>query len=226
VERFGCGSYPPLLDLADVELARFGRHVYAGSVKTARRFFSSTNLVNSGFSSALGLWSAVSALGRRAPSRLVCGTVWPLYVLFRPLVVGAGVRGPRQHAYSLLIALIPTPFFTLSRHASGWVAHSASVAACLGATFMMLRPGWRLRRMTRAGVSMPAADGLRAPAMPNPPLRSRGTASTQIETECAVHAHDWGSREPRSSPMTADLRRRFDSIIAAAGQSRRAPASG
>ncbi len=143
------------LDRADGELARIGGmstpggHLYDYFVD---------NFVNSGFFIALGLGLGHSALGGAAVALgLVTGAA--LYICGYWSEWLERLEGPAAKAYSgafgfdlddLLYLLTPIVWL-------GWRAQLL-VAACFGATFMMLLTGWRLRRLVGRQTGAGAAD--------------------------------------------------------------------
>ena len=143
------------LDRADGELARVGGmstrggHLYDYFVD---------NFVNSGFFIALGIGLRHSALGQAAIAfGLVTGAA--LYVCGYWSEALERLEGPSAKAYSGAFGFDPddllyllTPIIWL-----GWNAQLV-VAACFGATFMMLLTGWRLRRLMSRQSDAGAAD--------------------------------------------------------------------
>jgi hypothetical protein len=144
-----------LLDRADGELARVGKMSTPGG---HRYDYLVDNLVNAAFFVGLGLGLRDSVLGGGA---VVLG-VWTgaaLYICGYWSEALERLEGPGSKAYSgafgfdlddLLYLLAPIIWL-------GWRTQLL-VAACLGATFMMLLTGWRLRRLTGRRVSASTAD--------------------------------------------------------------------
>jgi phosphatidylserine synthase len=135
-----------LLDRADGELARIGNMSTPGG---HRYDYLVDNAVNSGFFVALGLGLRESAWGGAAVA-LGLWTGAALYLCGYCAEKLERLEGSGHKAYSGAFGFdfddmlyLPTPIVWL-----GWRAQLL-VAACLGATFMMLLTGWRLWR--RAG---------------------------------------------------------------------------
>jgi len=136
------------LDRADGELARISGtctprgHLYDYYVD---------NFVNAAFFVALGIGLRTSYLGANAlalglatgAALFICG--WWSETLER-------LKGPGTKAYSGAFGFDPDDLLYLLAPIVwlGWQAE-VLVAACLGATFMMLLTGWRLREARRAG---------------------------------------------------------------------------
>jgi archaetidylinositol phosphate synthase len=144
-----------LLDRADGELARIGGMSTPGG---HRYDFLVDNLVNSGFFVALGLGLRNSALGGGAVA-LGLWTGVALYVCGHWSEALERFEGPGSKAYSGAFGFDPDDLLYLLAPIIwlGWRTQLL-VAACLGATFMMLLTGWRLRRMTSRRVNAGAAD--------------------------------------------------------------------
>jgi len=133
-----------LLDRADGELARIANM----STPAGHRYdYAVDNFVNSSFFVALGLGLRESTLGGPAIA-LGLWTGAALYACGYWSEVLEQLKGPGSKAYSgafgfdlddLLYLLAPIVWL-------GWRAQLL-VAACCGATFMMLLTGWRLRRL-------------------------------------------------------------------------------
>jgi phosphatidylglycerophosphate synthase len=143
-----------LLDRADGELARIG----GMSTPTGHRYdYLVDNVVNSGFFIALGLGLRESSLGGAAVA-LGLWTGAALYICGYWSEALEALEGPGSKAYTGAYGFDPddllyllTPIVWL-----GWRMQLA-VCACLGATFMMLLTGWRLRRLAGRRVDA-AAD--------------------------------------------------------------------
>ena len=144
-----------LLDRADGELARIGGMSTPGG---HRYDYLVDNVVNSGFFVALGLGLRDSALGGVAVALGVC-TGAALYVCGYWSEVLERLEGPGSKAYSGVFGFDPDDLLYLLAPIIwlGWRTQLL-VAACLGATFMMLLTGWRLRRLTSRRVDAGAAD--------------------------------------------------------------------
>ena len=142
------------LDRADGELARVGGmstpkgHLYDYYVD---------NLVNAGFFLALGIGLRHSDLG---PLAIALGltTGAALFVCGQWSEALERLKGPEAKAYHGAYGFDPddllyllTPILWL-----GWQAQLL-LAACLGATIMMLLTGWRLREAHRMRQAMPSA---------------------------------------------------------------------
>jgi archaetidylinositol phosphate synthase len=144
-----------LLDRADGELARLG----GMATPSGHRYdYLVDNIVNSGFFIALGLGLRESPLGGAAIA-LGLWTGTALYVCGYWSEALELLGGPGSKAYSGVYGFDPddllyllTPIIWL-----GWRLPLV-VCACLGATFMMLLTGWRLRRLTGRRVDASAAD--------------------------------------------------------------------
>ncbi|HEX7970114.1 MAG TPA: hypothetical protein VF502_17955, partial [Stellaceae bacterium] len=116
------------------------------------------NFVNSGFFVALGIGLHHSALGQAAVALgLMTGAA--LYVCGYWSELLERLEGPAAKAYSGAFGFDPddllyllTPMIWL-----GWNVQLL-VAACCGATFMMLLTGWRLRRLMSRQSDAEAAD--------------------------------------------------------------------
>ena len=144
-----------LLDRADGELARIGGMATPGG---HRYDYLVDNVVNSGFFIALGLGLRDSPLGGGAVA-LGLWTGTALYVCGYWSEALELLEGPGSKAYSGAYGFDPddllyllTPIVWL-----GWRMQLV-VCACLGATFMMLLTGWRLRRLTGRRVDAGAVD--------------------------------------------------------------------
>src|SRR6266852_4158989 len=107
---------------------------------------------------ALGLGLRDSALGGVAVALGVC-TGAALYVCGYWSEVLERLEGPGSKAYSGAFGFDPDDLLYLLAPIIwlGWRTQLV-VAACLGATFMMLLTGWRLRRLTSRRVDAGAAD--------------------------------------------------------------------
>jgi archaetidylinositol phosphate synthase len=134
-----------LLDRADGELARIGNMSTPGG---HRYDFLVDNVVNSGFFIALGLGLRDSASGLTAVA-LGLSTGAALYICGYWSETLERLEGPGSKAYSGAFGFDPddllyllTPIVWL-----GWRLQLL-VAACSGATFMMILTGMRLRRLT------------------------------------------------------------------------------
>jgi len=134
-----------LLDRADGELARIGNMATPGG---HRYDFFVDNIVNSGFFIALGLGLRDSASGIAAVA-LGLSTGAALYICGYWSEALERLEGPGSKAYSGAFGFDPddllyllTPIVWL-----GWRLQLL-VAACSGATFMMILTGMRLRRLT------------------------------------------------------------------------------
>src|SRR5260370_42553904 len=115
------------------------------------------NVVNSGFFVALGLGLRDSALGGVAVALGVC-TGAALYVCGYWSEVLERLEGPGSKAYSGVFGFDPDDLLYLLSPIIwlGWRTQLL-VAACFGATFMMLPTRWRLRRLiSRRGAARPA----------------------------------------------------------------------
>ena len=144
-----------LLDRADGELARVGNMATPGG---HRYDFLVDNIVNSGFFIALGLGLRESASGAAAVA-LGLSTGAALYICGCWSEALERLEGPGSKAYSgafgfdaddLLYLLAPIVWL-------GWRSQLL-VAACFGATFMMLLTGWRLRRLAGRRADVGAAE--------------------------------------------------------------------
>ena len=144
-----------LLDRADGELARLGGMSTPGG---HRYDYLVDNVVNSGFFVALGLGLRVSALGGGAVA-LGLWTGAALYVCGYWSETLERLEGPGSKAYSGAFGFDPDDLLYLLAPIIwlGW-RMQLLVAACLGATFMMLLTGWRLRRLISRRVEAGAAD--------------------------------------------------------------------
>ena len=144
-----------LLDRADGELARIGGMSTPGG---HRYDYLVDNVVNSGFFVALGLGLRNSVLGSGAVA-LGLGTGAALYVCGYWSEMLERLEGPGSKAYSGAFGFDPDDLLYLLAPIIwlGWRTQLL-VAACLGATFMMLLTGWRLRRLTSRRAEASAAD--------------------------------------------------------------------
>jgi CDP-alcohol phosphatidyltransferase-like enzyme len=144
-----------LLDRADGELARIGGMSTPGG---HRYDYLVDNVVNSGFFLALGFGLRESALGRGGIA-LGLGTGVALYVCGYWSEALERFEGPGSKAYSGAFGFDPDDLLYLLAPIIwlGW-GKQLLVAACLGATSMMVLTGWRLRRLTSRRIDAGAAD--------------------------------------------------------------------
>jgi archaetidylinositol phosphate synthase len=144
-----------LLDRADGELARISGMSTPGG---HRYDYLADNVVNSGFFIALGLGLRASPLGDAAIA-LGLWTGVALYICGYWSEALERLEGPGSKAYpgafgfdpdDLLYLLAPIVWL-------GWGV-PLIVAAYVGATFMMLLTGWRLRRLNGRRADVATAD--------------------------------------------------------------------
>jgi archaetidylinositol phosphate synthase len=144
-----------LLDRADGELARVGGMSTPGG---HRYDYLVDNVVNSGLFIALGFGLRETALGGGAVA-LGLWTGAALYMCGYWSEALERFEGPGSKAYSGAFGFDPDDLLYLLAPIIwlGWRTQLL-VAACLGATIMMLLTGWRLRRLTSRRVDAGAAN--------------------------------------------------------------------
>jgi archaetidylinositol phosphate synthase len=144
-----------LLDRADGELARIADLSTPGG---HRYDYLVDNVVNSGFFVALGLGLRDSGLGGAAVA-LGLWTGAALYVCGYWSEALELLEGPGSKAYTGAYGFDPDDLLYLLAPIiwAGWRVQLV-ISACLGATFMMMLTGWRLRRLTGRRVDAAAAD--------------------------------------------------------------------
>jgi phosphatidylglycerophosphate synthase len=143
------------LDRADGELARIGG---MATPRGHRYDYIVDNLVNAGFFVALGLGLRDGALGHSA---IAFGTATgaALYLCGVWSESFERLAGPASKAYSGAFGFDPDDLLYLLAPIiwMGWKVQLL-VAACLGASCMMLLTGWRLRRLAELRRGAGAAD--------------------------------------------------------------------